>query len=412
MTKLKQELLTILFARQEIYNLQGSVCAYELLYRSGDINLADFNSADEVEGDKATSLVLSHLFTQLDIDNVIGRHTAFINFTRNHILKKIPNLLPKERVVIELLENIVVDDLLLDTLRHLRKIGYKFALDDFVYKEDFEALIKFADIIKIDVLGFNEQQLQAQLKPLAGFKGTLLAEKIETHEQFELCKKLGFHLFQGYFLHHPKIVEGKALTENKTYLLRLFSELYDPQIKIERIEEIVLLIPKLSYRILRLANSVSLYLGKKIESLMDAIQQLGLVQIRNWVSLLLLSTLDDVSHDLLERTFIRAKMCQNLASRSKLALPHQAYTVGMLSTIDAILNEPMASLLSKIQLSEELNVALLIRDGNLGLLLKMTELYELGQFDQLNFQKLSNQDYSQAYLEGIAYANEVMNLLD
>lgn len=397
-----------LFARQEIYDHKGSVCAYELLYRNSNANYSNLHPDDFESGDKATEFVLAHLFAELDINTVIGAHTAFINFTRNHILQKVPALLPKNRIFIELLENIVVDSELMENIDKMHKEGYRFALDDFRYSEETKPLLDYAEIVKIDVLGLSEKQIQDQLLLLADYKGKLLAEKIETRAQLTICKKLGFHYFQGYFLNYPDPVQGEPLSENKALLLKIFSELYDPDISIQRIEEMVLQIPKLSYRILRLSNSAAMYTGRKIDSIMDAIRQLGIIQIRNWISVLLISALDDIAVDLIERTLIRAKMCQSLARISGMAKPHQAYTVGMLSTIDAILNEKMSELLSKIQLSEELNQALLNREGPLGSLLNLTEAYERANFEKLDMDQFSSEDYTRSYLEGIQYADEVM----
>lgn len=408
---MKQEPVNTLFARQAIYDVSGSVCAYELLYREDEQSCANIDSSDTLSGDKATSFIISHLFTDSDIEAVTNGHLVYINFTRSHLLQKIPALLPKERIVIEILEDIVIDELLLKSVQSLSKQGYKLALDDFVFSEELLPLINLANIIKIDVLNLNEQEIRKQLTLLAEFKGHLLAEKIENREQLLLCKELGFQFFQGFFLNYPDLVSGQKMSENKTHLLKLLAELHNPEVKIQRIEEIILQIPKLSYRILRLAKSATLYSGKKIESLMEAIQKLGLVQIRTWISLILISSLDEVNHDLLERTLIRAKMCQILARISGKALPHQAYTVGMLSTLDAILNESMSSLLSKIQLSDELNEALLSRDGELGHILALTHHYEQANFDRLEDPKLTTNDYSQAYLQGIAYANNVMEIL-
>ena len=372
---------------------------------------SNLNIGDVIAGDKATSFVISHLFAHLDLDVILGAHPAFINFTRKHLLEQVPKLLPKDKVVIEILEDVIIDSELIDIIYSLSRRGYKFALDDFVFHENLIPLIEIADIIKIDVLNLSKSKVIEQLTLLQNYKGKLLAEKIETRQQFAHCKKLGFDLFQGYFFNQPDLISGEKISENKTYLLKILAELHNPDIAMQRVEEVILQIPKLSYSILRLANSAALYAGRKIDSLLEAIQQLGLLQIRNWISLLLVSSLDDVAHSLLEQTLIRAKMCQSLARQSGLVSPHQAYTVGMLSTLDAILNEPMASLLGKISLNEELNEALINQKGNLGYVLSAVQCYERGHFEKLNDSKFSVENFSSAYVEAIEYTNEVMQLI-
>lgn len=179
----------------------------------------------------------------------------------------------------------------------------------------------------------------------------------------------------------------------------------------EQVEEHILHIPKLSYRILRLANSVYLYRGQKIDSLMDAIKKLGLNQLYNWLCLFLISSQDDLIPDILERTLIRAKMCEGLAQASNYPDPHQAYTVGILSTLDKLLNESMESLLSKVQLSPLINEALLEHKGPLGSILQATIDYELARFKKLESSPYSKEDLTGSYFQGIEYATSIMDLI-
>lgn len=402
-----------LLARQGIYDKKGSVYAYELLYRNHDELSSSINHLNPVHGDAATSSVITQIFTNLDLNSVIGTKRAFINFTYNNLIEKIPHLLPRNRIVIEVLETVTVDKLLLDNLKQLKEDGYKIALDDFIYRKELEPLIALADIIKIDVLHLSKQQMLTQLKPLKElFNQKLLAEKIEDKQQFNTCIDLGFDYFQGFFLNKPDPFKGQQLSENKSHLLQLIAEINNDSVPLQQIEDNILQIPKLSYRILRLANSASMYSGRKIDSLMDAINQLGLVQIRNWISLLLLSSMDDLAPDLLELTLIRAKMCESLAKVTGYPNPHQAYTAGILSTLDGILNEPMTSLLSKIQLSETLNEALLDHAGELGALLKFTINYEQANFNQLANITLDEQELTRSYLQAIEHAHHILHVID
>ncbi|CEK09275.1 EAL and HDOD domain-containing protein [Legionella hackeliae] len=399
-----------LLARQGIYNKQSEVCAYELLYRDDNRSVSNVEDST-IDGDRATSTVITQLFANLDLDAVIGDKLGFINFTYNHLIQQIPQILPQNRIVVEVLENVIIDEALISSLLSLSNMGYKIALDDFIFTEEILPLIEIADIIKIDVLGLDKSQIKSQLAPLTHFRGKLLAEKIEFKEQLNWCAELGFDYFQGFFLNKPDPLKGQVLTENKTNLLRLLNELNDEKVSINRVEEIILQIPKLSYRILQLANSVSYYQGRKMESLLDAINQLGLIQIRNWLCLLLLSSVDEVALDLLERTLIRAKMCETLAKTNYYPKPQMAYMVGVLSTLDAILNEPMGSLLNKIQLSDQLNTALLNHKGDLGQILKYTIAYEEAQFSALEASTLDISDFANSYLQGIRYARDVMALV-
>ncbi len=401
--------LPTLLARQGIYTREGSVYAYELLYRNP--GLANVNLGNGELGDKATSLVITQLFASMDIDTIIGDKLAYINFTHNHLIQKVPTLLPKERIVIEVLESVIVDKPLIDSLSSLREQGYCIALDDFIPSEKNSILIDLANIIKIDVLNLNKRQIAAQLRRLKHFKGKLLAEKIESHNQYRDCIDLGFDYFQGFFLNKPRPLKGQQITENKAHLIRVLAELNNEDIPLERVEEFILHIPKLSYRLLRLANSAAAYNGRKIDSLIDALKRLGLNQVRNWLRLFLLANQNDLMSDLVERTLIRAKMCECLAKlSSEYVDPHQAFTMGIFSSLDAFLNEPMTSILSKIQLSEVLNDALLHQRGQLGKILKDTINYEEGNFNKLENSAYGTKNLINAYLESIEYARAIMRL--
>ncbi|MCW8407746.1 HDOD domain-containing protein [Legionella sp. PATHC035] len=403
--------MNTLLARQSIYDRDRLVRAYELLYREGHSTMAHVDNLDLSAGDAATSSVITQLFTNLNMDDVIDNKLAFINFTYNHLVNQVPKLLPKNRIIIEVIESIQIDDQLIRSLIDLSKEGYQIALDDFVYTEEIVPLIQVADIIKIEVLHQNKHQIRKQLSLLQNFKGRLLAEKIENRNQFNDCMELGFDYFQGFFLSKPDPLRGQAITENRAHLIRLFGELNDPVVAIEHIENLILQIPKLSYRILRLVNSVALYNGKKIESILDAIKLLGIVCIRNWIGLLMLSSIHDVELDLLERTLIRAKMCENLANVQCKSDAHLAYTVGILSTLDAILHEPMDSLLAKIQLSTQLNNAILYLEGELGNILRIVMDYEIAHFKQLESASVDNTLLMRAYLDSVKYAIKTIHLI-
>ncbi|WP_392536982.1 EAL and HDOD domain-containing protein [Legionella sp. 227] len=403
--------MNTLLARQSIYDRDRLVKAYELLYRDGHSTVAHVDNLDLKAGDGATSSVITQLFTNLNMEDVIGNKLAFINFTYNHLVNQVPKLLPKNRIIIEVIENIQIDDHLIRSLIDLSKAGYKIALDDFIYTEQIVPLIQVADIIKIEVLHQNKHQIRKQLSLLQNFKGRLLAEKIENRNQFNDCMELGFDYFQGFFLSKPDPLRGQAITENRAHLIRLFGELNDPAVAIEHIENLILQIPKLSYRILRLVNSVALYHGKKIESILDAIKLLGIVCIRNWMGLLMLSSINDVELDLLERTLIRAKMCENLANIQCKSDSHLAYTVGILSTLDAILHEPMESLLAKIQLSTQLNNAILYFEGELGNILRIVMDYEIAHFKQLESASVDKTLLMRAYLDSVKYAIKTIHLI-
>jgi c-di-GMP-related signal transduction protein len=397
---------TALLARQGIYDSESQISAYEVLYRCDETRALANDSPEE--NDKASASVISQLFFNMDFVNILNNKPAFINFTKNHILQKIPESLPKKRVVIELLEHIEVDSDIIENVKSLHDKKYKIALDDFIFSESWAPLLDYADIIKLDVLNLDEKAIREAVEPLRGFKGQLLAEKIEDIQTFNICRDLGFTLFQGYYLDKPNLIKTSALSQDKTQLIRLINQLNDPATTIDEVEDSLLMQPKLSYRILRLTNSVAFYTGRKYETLLEAIAHLGLSQITNWASLLLLAVMDEVNDDLLERTLIRAKCCELLASNFPNIVPNRAFTIGLFSTLDAMFNQPLSELLQTIQLTEEMTNALLHETGKLGQLLQIVKNLEKGKFDELSTSGIKIDVLSKCYIDSIHFAREAL----
>jgi c-di-GMP phosphodiesterase len=198
---------TILLGRQPIYTRQLDIFAYELLFRNGTENYATF-----ANGNEATSQVILHACVNIGLDDLVGQKLAFINVTRDFILSESFALLPAERVVMEVLENMQVDARLLDAVQRLSAQGYVIALDDFIYYDHLQPLVELADIVKIDVHALDRATVQEHVARLRHYKVKLLAEKVETAEDLAYCQALGFDYFQGYFFGQPYIVTGQLQT--------------------------------------------------------------------------------------------------------------------------------------------------------------------------------------------------------
>jgi len=399
-----------LLARQPIFNTRMKVVAYELLCRSSHINRADFSN-----GDAASSQVLLNAFTELSITNVVGKHLAFINFTRN--LLNTPPPFDRKQLVVEVLEGQKVDSAMLHALKVLREQQYTIALDDFVLTPETQSLIPYADIIKLDVLHLSPQQLVEHIKYIQPFGIKLLAEKVETYEMLEFCKSVGFDLFQGYFLARPQIITGRKMADNKQSVLQLMSALQDPDVPVEKIEKMIARDTVLSFKLLRLVNSAAFGLVRKVDSLKQAIMLLGLNKIKNWVNILAMSNLGDKPHELSVSALTRARMCEIIAneldSKSK---SDGFFTVGLFSTLDAFMDAPMASLLESISLSTHINDAILKQSGTEGKVLEITTYYEKALWDDIDWDflakhKISEERLAQIYVETLEWVDKTVNEL-
>lgn len=392
----------VFVGRQPIYGRQLELVAYELLFRGSDIDFADFE-----EGDRATSQVLLNTFTEFGIERIVGAHRAFVNLTRGFLVGEYPLPVPHQRVVLEVLEDIRPDEEVLAGIRALKSQGFQIALDDFVYHDGYESLIELADILKVDVLGVSDDDIRARVLRLAPFKKQLLAEKIETRAQFEVCLRAGFDFFQGYFLARPNVVQGSGLPASRLLLLRLLAELQDPACSLERVQEIVSQDVTLSYKLLRHINAAAFGMPRRIESIQETVVYLGLTTVKSLASLFLLSSVEDQPHELVVTAMLRARMCEALASAANLGEPQIAFTVGLFSTLEVLLGAPMSSILSRLPLTEDLRDALVDGRGPLGEVLKATLAYERGDWENVRCLGLSKSSIRSAFLDAVAWVDGV-----
>ena len=391
----------VFVGRQPIYGRRLELHAYELLYRGADVDFADFT-----EGDQATSQVLLNTFTELGLERVVGDHLAFVNLTRGFVIGEYPLPVPRSRVVLEVLEDVEADAEVLEGLRRLRRKGFRIALDDFVLREETEAMVPLADILKVDVIGLDDDLIRQRFALLKPYGCKLLAEKVETRAQFETCLDAGFDYFQGFFLAKPNVVKGQSIPASRLNLLRLLAELQDPGASFDRIQEIVSQDVTLSYKLLRHINAAMYGMPRRIESIRETVVYLGLSTVRNLASLFLLSNIPDTPHELIMTAMLRAKMCELVAKAGGIDEHHPFFTAGLFSTLDAILGAPMASVLTKLPLTGSLQAALLEGEGSLGEVLSSTLAYEHGRWESVGCLGLDKTVIRDAFLDSVDWVEE------
>jgi len=400
---LEKTMLHYYLGRQPIFDGQLNLNAYELLYRSGEMN-----SAHPSDGDVATSNVLLNAFMEMGFDKVVGEHRAFVNLTRKFIVED--GILPpsSKQLVLEILEDQRVDKELLDGVMRLRNQGYIIALDDFVFEEQYRSLIELADIIKIDLRALTQKEVLEHVALLRQYPVKLLAEKVETPEEFEWCRECGFDLFQGYFLCKPKVLKGRRMPANRLNTMRMLAKLQETGVEIKELEGIVSEDVTMSYKLLRYINSAAFSLGKKIESIRHAIVYLGLREVKHWASMIAISSLDDKPEELMTTSLVRAKMCELLCDFSGQGNRGTAFMVGLFSCLDAMMDQPLEILLEELPLSDEIKNALLHQTGAYADMLHNTLSYERGDWGDLECQSIDENDISEIYLQAIDWTNQTM----
>lgn len=373
-------MLDVFVGRQPIFRKDLSLYAYELLFR-GDANST---KADVLDDDAATSQVLYNTFVEIGLHNITGEHRAFVNLTARFLMGEYPLPGDKKHLVLEILEHVKVTAALIEAVKDLKKAGYKIALDDFIYRPELKPLIPLADIIKIDLLSLSQEQLRRYVSLLRDkTDAKLLAEKVETQQEYELCQELGFEFYQGYYFSKPNIVKGTAIPHNKITVLQLIAKIQDPNLDMETLDRIISMDASLSYKLLKLINSVSFNLSKEVDSIKGALILMGIDQVRNWATMLALSPSSDKPGELLVMALTRANMCYDLAQKLGFNNPDSYFTAGMLSILDSLLDLSMTEILEQLPLSAEIRDALLEHRGDIGRVIACVIDYEQGQWDNI-----------------------------
>ncbi len=372
----------IFVARQPIFKRNKEVFAYELLFRSGLNNYFDPSQ----DGEEATSKVITNSFLLIGIATITEGKKAFINFSEEMLLSGYPALFPKEIAVVEVLETVGTTPEVLLACEKLVGAGYVLALDDFLYEDRFLPLIKLSKIIKFDIRQMSFAELERQAKIVSRYDVKLLAEKIETNEEFEATKKLGFDLFQGYFFSRPHIMEGRDIPGSKLHYLQVLKVIQDEDYDFAELAKYVSRDVSLAYKLLKYANSAYFARRQKLDSIEMAVAMLGQVTLRKWLSLMMLSYLaDDKPSELLRLAAFRGSFCELIADQllDRRREAGMFHTVGMFSLLPAMLDKAMKDILPDLALPEEIQEALLsVAATPLSYTLALVMAYELGDWEK------------------------------
>ena len=366
--------------RQPIVDRDQRVVAYELLFRSAaDARVADF---DEVG--RAAVRVMVNTFAALGMEAVLGRAQGFFNVTGEVFLSESIEALPRDRVVFEILESVEPTPDIQARCRELRDAGFAIALDDWVVDDPRESLLPWASVVKVDLPAVPRKELRKLARKLKAANVQLLAEKVETAEEFEACRKLGFDLFQGFFFARPIVLEGADMDAAKATLLKLLQQI-STGVETGTIVESFKQDAKLGLNLLRLVNTAGRAARVRLDTIEAAVRHLGLQQLGRWVAILLYAQGQDAD--------LRSPLLATAAHRGRLmelVVGHgaardddgigaeRAFLVGMLSLADALLGRPIDGLVAELRLSEAVARALTHQEGELGRLLSMAVAIESG----------------------------------
>lgn len=404
-------MMKVYMARQAIYTSEESVFGYELLYRESLVNA--YNPG--MDGNVSTRAVLSDAITTFGINNLTQGKYAFVNFTKDLIMSDIPNLLNPQRFVIEILEDVQIDEELLRRILELKQDGYMFAMDDYIGDEMVSALFMYTDIIKIDFAQLEKEQRKMIAQELLPLGIQLLAEKVETQEDYVQAVEFGYTLFQGYFFSKPRVFVKSTVEIINSIAMQVLQELKTEIPSYWALSKLVRQDVNFTYKLLNRINTMEYYRGHKVVSVQQALIRMGIKEILRWTMLMLMrESLGDQSAIYAKTALMRAVFLEQIAA--ELGCPEKmedAFTVGMFSIIDAVIDESMPIILEELCVSEDVKQALLGGKNYLRKILDFAIAYENGQWDEImdiiKDEKIDMEKVRGFYFESVSYADKVIS---
>jgi len=369
----------VFIARQPILDVSRRVVGYELLFRASGTT-----GAFSGKGEQATACVITDSLLSFGLDTLTHGRLAFVNLTRAALLDDIPSVMPPDRVVLELLEDIEADPDVMDRCRALKRDGYAIALDDFAPAPATLDLVSFADYVKVDFQATPDLSgwIRGVAAARSGAPPAFVAERIETPADHQRATEAGFTHFQGFFLGRPATQRTRRIPEAQLGYLRLLQALRDPDLTLDEMEELIKPDAALCVRVLRTVNSAAFALRTEVGSIREALVMLGRDPVRRWVSVWAMASLARGSHsELLLASIVRARLCEILgASGGDETRAAQGFLLGVCSLLDAIFDAPMDAIVARLPLDESLKAALSGDDNPPRRLLDAVIAYERGDW--------------------------------
>lgn len=373
-----------LIGRQPILNRLEEIEAYELLFRSPK----SLSSAVIVDSTKASASVIVSTLSRFGINDLLGDYRGFINVEADLLMSDSIEILPVQKIGLELLEDIEITPDVVERCRMLKSQGCLLALDDHEYRPEYEELYDgLIDIVKIDLIQTPLERVYEMVERFRKFPVKLLAEKVENRAVYLRSRSMGFELFQGYFFARPSLLQKKRLTDSANFLFELMCQLSD-EATIEEIERTFKKSPAMTYKLLLLVNSVSVGLREKIRTVRHAIAIIGINHLKRWVQLALFAADDSrgLHNPIVDMAAVRAAFMEGMARlhpklRRFKCSPDQAFLVGILSLLKDVYDISMNEIVAGLNLSEEIRAALVDRGGSLGSLLTLAEMMERLELD-------------------------------
>lgn len=374
--------MDVYLARQPIFDLNNKTYGYELLFRNNRTQ----NSYNGMDSDESSANVITNSFFGLETNTILAGKKGFINFTANLIKRGVPKLLPVDEVVVEILEDEIIDDELLEKVKELKSLGYIIALDDYIFDEKQIKLFEMCDIVKVD-FRTSKQAIENTTKMCRRANKIILAEKVESLDEFEYAKSLGCTFMQGYYFAKPVIMTKKAIEPMDRSFINIIGMLNSPNIKISELAEIISVDAALVVKLLKLVNSAYYKSNEPISTVYQALVMIGLEPLKEWIYLIGLKGASVKGNDeLLRLAFMRAHFCKEIA----LNIPgfeknaNEMHLMGLISLMYIFFGTTLRDMLYELPVSEKIKKGIMGNGDIYSEVYKLCYAYERGAWTMVD----------------------------
>lgn len=393
-------------ARQPIFDASLNIYGYELFYREGDTETVSIEDANQ-----ATAHTLTTALIEIGLDNLVGNYKAFINLSRDYVLGTPDLPFPTDKVVLEIAEDEIANNEIEECLKHLASKKYTIAIDGLHSDSIFLDKPAKANIIKIDVSKHDFAALSNIVNNLKKHPVQLIAEKVEDGALVQKLIDIGFDYLQGYFFSRPILSKQTSLSTNQVAIMDLLSKVYDPEITTDELEQAISHDVTLSYHLLKYLNSAFFSLPNKVASIKQAVVYLGRNELKSWATVLSMAGHSSKPDELMTTALIRAKFCESMAKCINDSEEDSYFSVGLLSVLDALMDQPINDIISRLPLNSDLSNALTIHSGNMGAALNAVLKLEQVDWDCITFHDVSSAAMNIHYRNAIQWADDVVKNL-
>jgi c-di-GMP phosphodiesterase len=393
----------VFVARQPIFDRNLHVAGYELLFRGGNAT-----AALVADSEGATASVVLNAFTEIGLERLVGAKPGWVNVSREFVLSGLARTMPPSVVGLEILEDELLDERFVHALIELKRQGYRLALDDFQYSVSAERVLGLVDVVKLDLIALGREGMACEVARLKPYGMTVLAEKVESHEEHAFCAELGCDLFQGFFFCRPELLHNRGIVANRASMLQIVAALQDPSVQLGQLERMIGRDVGLSFRLLRYINSAFFGLRFEISSIGQALALLGVENLRRWATLTVLASIDGKPPELTVTALVRGRFCERAGEQLPGPRPGELFTLGLFSVIDALMDAPIEEVVEMIPFPSDMRDALTERKGEKGALLECVTALEAGDFDRAQRLVRGAGEY---YVEALMWADEAAGAL-